>query len=292
MKRLRSSLLIILAASAFLYAERPLFAEDISHGGDIIYTKPVKSVLFSHKLHVEDRGLSCDMCHSQLFEMSALNAQERADFTMESLYKGKYCGACHNGTMAFASNTQCARCHEGVKGFEAAAAKAKDNPSAGTGAKGPQGAITLGQGDSAVKFAHAVHTAKFKCGECHTKLFAFKKGGDKITMAQIYDGKSCGACHNGKKAFSSNACEKCHAKTPAPKSDLVYKPAGIGIVKFSHAFHTKSFGCNECHPALFKMKKGSGKMTMDDMNAGKSCGKCHDGKTATAVTECAKCHAE
>jgi len=33
-------------------------------------------------------------------------------------------------------------------------------------------------------------------------------------------------------------------------------------------------------------------MTMDAMNAGKFCGKCHDGKTATAVTDCAKCHAQ
>ncbi len=291
MKRFRFTLLLIISVTALLYAEGSLFAENMFHGGDILYTKPVKSVLFSHKLHVEDRGLSCDMCHSKLFQMSALSAQEQADFTMNSLYKGKYCGACHNGTMAFASNTQCARCHNGVKGYDASMAKAKDNPSAGS-AKGPKDALVLGQGDSAVKFVHEVHTKKFKCGECHTKLFAFKKGQDKITMAQIYEGKFCGACHDGKKAFSSNECGKCHANTPAPKNALIYKPQGIGIVKFSHEFHTKSFACNECHTKLFNMKKGSSKMTMDAMNAGKYCGKCHDGKIATAVTECGKCHAE
>lgn len=86
------------------------------HGGDILYTKPVKSVLFSHKTHVEQKGLTCDMCHSGAFEMQSLRAQENPDFTMESLYQGKYCGACHNGTMAFASNTRCASCHTGVKG--------------------------------------------------------------------------------------------------------------------------------------------------------------------------------
>jgi c(7)-type cytochrome triheme protein len=86
------------------------------HGGDIIYTKPVKSVQFSHKIHVEQKGLTCDMCHAGTFEMQALKAQGNPDFTMESLYQGKYCGTCHNGTMAFAANTRCASCHSGVKG--------------------------------------------------------------------------------------------------------------------------------------------------------------------------------
>jgi c(7)-type cytochrome triheme protein len=89
------------------------------HGGDITYTKPVKSVQFSHKIHVEQKGLTCDMCHAGTFEMQALKAQENQDFNMESLYQGKYCGACHNGTMAFASNSRCASCHSGVKGVVA-----------------------------------------------------------------------------------------------------------------------------------------------------------------------------
>lgn len=87
------------------------------HGGDVIYTKPVKSVIFSHKTHVDDNGLSCDLCHTNNFTMQSLKAQENSDFTMKSLGEGKYCGACHNGTMAFASNTRCASCHIGVKGF-------------------------------------------------------------------------------------------------------------------------------------------------------------------------------
>lgn len=81
----------------------------------IIYDKPVRGVIFSHKDHVE-KGLSCEMCHDALFTMQAKKAQENDDFTMDSLYKGKYCGACHNGSMAFASNTRCATCHIGVKG--------------------------------------------------------------------------------------------------------------------------------------------------------------------------------
>jgi c(7)-type cytochrome triheme protein len=94
--------------------------ESQKHGGDILYTKPVKSVLFSHKVHVEQKGLTCDMCHAGNFEMKALKVQGSPDFTMEALAQGKYCGACHNGTMAFSSNTRCASCHGGVKGSSVA----------------------------------------------------------------------------------------------------------------------------------------------------------------------------
>ncbi len=103
----------------------PVMAEETAYGGDIVYAKPVKGVIFSHKAHVDDLGLSCNMCHDKLFQMDALNAQKNDDFTMKSLYSGKYCGACHDGKTAFASNTQCARCHIGVKGYDKAQKAAK-----------------------------------------------------------------------------------------------------------------------------------------------------------------------
>lgn len=94
----------------------PAVAEE-DHGGDIIYTKPLKAVLFSHKTHVEDAGMDCESCHDDIFTMESLAVQENDDFTMEALYAGKYCGSCHDGSTAFASNSQCARCHIGVKGY-------------------------------------------------------------------------------------------------------------------------------------------------------------------------------
>lgn len=81
----------------------------------IVLDKPVRGVIFSHKTHM-DKGLSCEMCHNRLFEMQAKKSQDNKDFVMESLYQGKYCGACHNGSLAFAANTRCATCHIGVKG--------------------------------------------------------------------------------------------------------------------------------------------------------------------------------
>lgn len=67
-----------------------------------------------------------------------------------------------------------------------------------------------------VTFDGKVHADKgLKCADCHSKpkLFEMKKGGDKMPMAAMNDGKFCGACHDGKKAFSVKAaadCVKCH----------------------------------------------------------------------------------
>lgn len=96
----------------------------VCHGSDmkqpdtVVFNIPVKSVIFEHKAHVE-MGLDCSSCHDREFEMRKGAAEEHPEkFTMEALYAGKYCGTCHNGSDAFASNTRCTTCHIGVKGFE------------------------------------------------------------------------------------------------------------------------------------------------------------------------------
>ncbi len=74
-----------------------------------------------------------------------------------------------------------------------------------------------------VSFDGKVHADKgLKCADCHSapKLFEMKKGGDKLTMAAMNEGKFCGSCHDGKKAFSVKAaddCAKCHKKPAGEK---------------------------------------------------------------------------
>lgn len=96
----------------------------VCHGSDmkqpdmIVFNRPVKGVVFSHKGHV-DMGLDCASCHDKAFEMRRGAAEEKpGKFNMQALYSGKYCGVCHNGNIAFASNTRCTSCHIGVKGLE------------------------------------------------------------------------------------------------------------------------------------------------------------------------------
>ena len=70
-----------------------------------------------------------------------------------------------------------------------------------------------------VKFDGEVHKkAGLVCKECHNDgMFPkMKQGTVKITMEQIYAGKLCGTCHNGKKAFEAKGnCQRCH--TPPAK---------------------------------------------------------------------------
>ena len=74
-----------------------------------------------------------------------------------------------------------------------------------------------GGGAGKVVFSGDVHAkAGNKCADCHQSgLFKMKKGADKLTMKEMGEGKNCGACHNGKKAFGVTdqaSCSKCHKK--------------------------------------------------------------------------------
>jgi c(7)-type cytochrome triheme protein len=81
----------------------------------------------------------------------------------------------------------------------------------------PEG-LTLswpGGGEGKVVFDGTVHAKKgLHCDLCHVAgLFQTKYGSDKMTMAEMNRGRFCGACHNGKKVFSTSdpkACRKCH----------------------------------------------------------------------------------
>lgn len=66
-----------------------------------------------------------------------------------------------------------------------------------------------------VIFSHESHVSGFglKCTDCHDSLFISKEQHKMATMSQMQKGKSCGACHNGKKSFDVKAdCNNCHKK--------------------------------------------------------------------------------
>jgi c(7)-type cytochrome triheme protein len=136
-----------------------------------------------------------------------------------------------------------------------------------------------------VPFSHAKHGAN--CNQCHPKIFKKKNPRRRpVSMRQMEKGRACGACHNGKKAFSvTGDCVTCHA------GDILFKDEDAGNVTFPHAAHVDMYGCDECHPDLFKARRGANKATMEDMESGKSCGACHDGDAAFSVAEdCESCH--
>ncbi len=64
-----------------------------------------------------------------------------------------------------------------------------------------------------VVYSHDFHVTKagLKCTDCHYKIFQMAHLEKQATMVEMQSGKSCGACHNGQKAFDVKAnCTKCH----------------------------------------------------------------------------------
>jgi c(7)-type cytochrome triheme protein len=226
---------------------------------DITYTTTdAGKVIFSHKVHLQKKtrtgpNFNCKACHNSKME-------KNVRYTMADMDKGKSCGMCHNGTTAFAL-AKCTQCHK----VNEMIYKVKET--------GP------------VIFSHTGHLRTMQCNSCHNKLY--KPGSNAtVSMAAMEKGKSCGACHNGKKSFAISECVKCH-----PFREMTYAVKDAGNVTFSHKFHTGMYGCAECHPRLYLPGKGNTTVSMTEMEAQKSCGACHDGKSAFTVKEnCAKCH--
>lgn len=66
-----------------------------------------------------------------------------------------------------------------------------------------------------VAFSHDNHVegVGLICTECHDSLYITKEKHKVVAMTQMQKGKSCGACHNGKKAFDVKGnCSNCHKK--------------------------------------------------------------------------------
>jgi c(7)-type cytochrome triheme protein len=78
-----------------------------------------------------------------------------------------------------------------------------------------------------------------------------------------------------------------------PGKTLEFKGSPMGKVIFDGTTHQKAgLTCADCHnPEVFpKMKQGTIKITMNDLKAGKYCGRCHNGKKAFKIDECTSCH--
>ncbi|PLY00283.1 MAG: hypothetical protein C0623_07445 [Desulfuromonas sp.] len=142
-----------------------------------------------------------------------------------------------------------------------------------------------------VEFSHYNHldAVGSDCPTCHNDIFHIvAKKNPSYSMAEMAKGKSCGACHNGKRAFSTEGdCATCHA------GDVAMSDPISGKTMFPHQTHLDmDFTCDTCHPDLFAAKLNGNRMTMRAMNNGEYCGACHDGDTAFSVkSDCTSCHA-
>jgi c(7)-type cytochrome triheme protein len=198
--------------------------------------------IFSHWSH--RARYTCRVCHLELgFSMhSGDTGITRAQYTA-----GKYCGACHDGSLAFTVQagdpSQCDRCHMKEtkvleSRFDEFAAKL---PLAGfgngvdwaaalkAGMINPQNTLSsyelpmefpeklrkpmkLGTAAprSAVTFSHEEHFVELDCSSCHPAIFNIrKKGTEAFSMDKNIFGSFCGACHM-LVAFPMTDCKRCH----------------------------------------------------------------------------------
>jgi c(7)-type cytochrome triheme protein len=250
MKRLFTVSLLVVLVTVRLVPVSALELRDVT-----FRTKEVGTVIFSHNDHITkgQQKNNCRACHDKIFDI-----RHPVRHSMSDMEQGKSCGACHNGTVAFAL-ADCVKCHP-VKNL---AIKVKET--------GP------------VAFTHQMHASRQSCTVCHPALFIAGKNRPQ-GMAAMEKGKSCGACHDGTKAFGVAECARCHTVT-----DLTFKVKETGPVLFTHTAHAGRQPCHECHPLIYRYIKGK-HLGMAAMGKGKSCGACHNGTKAFAVAECAKCH--
>jgi len=159
----------------------------------------------------------------------------------------------------------------------------------------------------AASFPHSSHVEWVDCLSCHPKIFP--SGHTPITMDAIDEGELCGRCHS-QVAFSSETCHRCHFNTEPETDDTkhdfmgdivlargqpggdVTDPEDLPLSRFPHWIHRIRYQCRACHPGLFDMRAGAAVITMAEMSAGKSCGRCHNGRDAfrAQVDNCDRCH--
>lgn len=197
----------------------------------------VKPAVFSHWLH--RTKYTCRVCHLELefsFESNSTYITEEAN------REGRFCGACHNGKIAFGhTSDNCERCHNGdlsysEKKFEQLAqfprapfgnrinwAKAMEE-----GVIRPRASIYDGYDSMPFDkrlvlvvewgnippaiFAHKTHTPWLDCANCHPDIFNIKKKTTKhFSMKKLINSEYCGVCHL-KVAFPLDDCKRCHQR--------------------------------------------------------------------------------
>lgn len=110
-KRLRTAILIVVGALAIFATAHEALAEY----GDVVINNysdaaGIRPVVFPHWFH--RMRFRCKVCHSDLGIKFAAGGN---DINMLKIIDGQFCGACHNGNVAWAVEN-CELCHSGKPG--------------------------------------------------------------------------------------------------------------------------------------------------------------------------------
>jgi c(7)-type cytochrome triheme protein len=194
-----------------------------------------RAVVFPHWKHRS--RYTCRVCHLELDFALRTNSTE---ITEQANREGAYCGACHNGRIAFAGNeANCHRCHTGtIEGSDEGFGALLNLPGAEFGNRVDWSrALALGEIKPVASltdetapihldktltleaewsfvppaiFPHGEHERWIDCANCHPALFNIgKKTTKHFSMASSLRGDFCGVCHI-RVAFPMNDCKRCH----------------------------------------------------------------------------------
>lgn len=234
-------LVLVTGVAAGTKFDLPPLAPPLEYGDVLIRrasgrgdSEPVR---FSHWTH--RTRYTCRVCH---FELDFAFQANVTEITEEKIRRGEYCGACHDGVVAFGVTDQsCKTCHSrGRKELRTRFRELSERlPKAPHGneidwtAAVEQGQIEPEQSildddfepmpfarDLELEarwamippavFPHGPHQRWLDCANCHPDIFNVKKKTtEHFDMMFNLEGKFCGVCHL-RVAFPMDDCKRCH----------------------------------------------------------------------------------
>lgn len=225
--------------------EMSLYRSSPEKYGDVVFRersvpRGKYPVVFSHTTHRV--RFTCRVCHVELeFSMN----KGDSGITREDYLDGRFCGACHNGKIAFDVNSACNFCHIKVDTNGNYATKKNSSVSLPpqnygdginwveamqTGVIAPHNSLyeesvesmplpshlersmrwTTRDPRTMVHFSHVEHIRWLDCATCHPDLFNIERMGTvAFDKEKILYGMYCGSCHMTV-AFPMNGCSRCH----------------------------------------------------------------------------------
>ncbi len=260
MKHLSQSLFALLAAACLILAAMP-GGTQAKKQWPLVSSAESRQLKFSHKLHVDENGQACEVCHA--------NATASTSGFDDLLPTHAECATCHEVD----DQNECSKCHLSA------------SPS-----------LSPRVNSYSEKFDHARHAdkAELECSACHTDLDG---GLPANSVGHLPNMAQCMSCHEQK--LVKNECATCHMpyenlKPRDHENDWTHFHGAAAEVPgancaMCHSAQTVANDCQSCHqgdpvlnphPRNYVFRHGQD-AHLSDMR----CGECHEQRNF-----CSECH--